>query len=163
MHWFRIAAVTSCGDALGFTTIRPMVANSCEIRAGRLLQIRVAKGYESPQDVDDMIAMIRASTSQLSGEMKHVTVADWRRCSVLSADAAERALKMLLTVNPRTERSAVLYSNASPTAVMQFVRLVREAKNPNRRIFLHPAELITWLEEVLTPGESSQLRLFLAG
>ena len=56
-----------------------MAANSCEIRAGRLLQIRVAKGYESPQDVDDMISMIRAATSQLPAEEKHVTVADWRR------------------------------------------------------------------------------------
>ena len=138
-----------------------MAVNSCEIRVGRLLQIRVAKGYETPHDVDAMVDMIRASVSKLPPETKHVTVADWRQCSVMSAQASERALKMLLTVNPRTERSGMIYANTSPTAVMQFIRLVREAGHPGRRIFHDVSELTAWLDEVLTPAESSELHQFL--
>jgi hypothetical protein len=139
-----------------------MAANTCEIRVGRLLQIRVAKGYETPEDVDEMIAMIRAATAKLTPDVKHVTVADWRHCSVMSAEASEQALKMLLTTNPRTERSATIYSASSPTAVMQFVRLVREAGNPNRRLFSEVTSLTTWLDELLTPEESAELHRFLA-
>ena len=139
-----------------------MAANTSEIRVGRLLQVRVGKGYETPEDVDEMITMIRAATSKLAPGVKHVTVADWRRCSVLSASASEQALKMLLAVNPRTERSAMLYSAGSPTAVMQFVRLVREAGNPNRRLFSEATALTAWLDELLTPEESAELRRFLA-
>jgi len=80
----------------------------------------------------------------------------------MSAEASGQALKMLLKVNARTERSAMLYSASSPTAVMQFVRIVREAANPNRRLFGEVTSLAAWLDELLTPEESAELHRFLA-
>jgi hypothetical protein len=139
-----------------------MAKNAAEIRVGRLLEVRVGKGYESVADVDDMIAMIRAAVSHLLPEVKHVTFADWRACRVMRPEAVERARQMLVGTNPRTERSAVIVLRDSPTAVMQFFRIVAEAENPTRRIFHDVGALGDWLAEVLTPEETARLRSVLA-
>jgi hypothetical protein len=68
---------------------------------------------------------------------------------------------MLVSTNPRTERSAVLVSPASPTAMMQFFRVVQEAENLNRRIFQNAGELVAWLSEVLTAEETARVRAML--
>jgi hypothetical protein len=41
------------------------------------------------------------------------------------------------------------------------VRLVREAGNPNRRLFSEVTPLAAWLDELLTPEESAELHRFL--
>jgi len=58
-------------------------------------------------------------------------------------------------------RSAVLVSQDSPTAVLQFSRLVRESRNESRRVFFDPKELTRWLGEVLTNAEKVRLVEFL--
>lgn len=135
-----------------------MPKNTAEIRVGRLLEIRVAKGYETVGDVDDMISMIKTAVSHLPPQTKHVTFADWRACKVMLPDAVERAHQMLVGTNPRTERSAILVSRDSPTAIMQFFRLVQEAEHPHRRIFYDASPLADWLDEVLTADEKARLR-----
>lgn len=138
-----------------------MVRNSCEWNVGRVLEIAVPRGYESPADVDAMIGMIRERVAAMPPEVSHVTIADWRGCRVLTTSAAERVLEMLRVANPRTERSAMLHLRDSPTAVMQFLRLVREAEHPARRLFTDPGELVAWVSEVLTPPEVARVRTFL--
>jgi hypothetical protein len=130
-----------------------MRTNSAEIRVGRLLEVRVGKGYTCTGDVDDMISMIRTAVGRLPPDVKHVTFADWRACRVMLPEAVDRAQQMLVGTNPRTERSAIVISRDSPTAVMQFFRVVLQAENPNRKIFDNAAEAIDWLSEVLTPEE----------
>lgn len=56
-----------------------MSENSCELRVGRLLEIRLVKGYETVEDVEHMISMIRANVGKLPEDVRHVTIADWRR------------------------------------------------------------------------------------
>ena len=138
-----------------------MSENTCELRVGRLLEIRLVKGYETVEDVEHMISMIRANVGKLPEDVRHVTVADWRRCKVLNKEAAARAVEMMRGSNPRTERSAVLHGDSSPTAVMQFLRLVREAENPQRRTFSDPQALLSWVGEVLSPDELRRAREFL--
>jgi hypothetical protein len=46
-------------------------------------------------------------------------------------------------------------------AVLQFVRLIRDAKLPDRRLFTHGNELYEWLAEVLTATEKVRLMAFL--
>jgi hypothetical protein len=130
-----------------------------ERRAERLLALD--DSFETTEDVDHMIVRIRKLLDEAPRAARFIGAADWRLCSVMSPSTSERALAMLLTVNPRAERSAILYAERSPTAVMQFVRLIRDAKNPNRRLFSDPVEMATWLAEVLTPEESLRLRQFL--
>jgi hypothetical protein len=139
-----------------------MPKNTCEIQVGRLLEIRASKGYETPQDVEDMIGMIKQAVQKLPADVKHVTVADWRACKVLSEAACEEATRMFNATNPRTERSALLCTDASPTAVWQFVRLITSASNAQRRLFTREDELIEWLGEVLDPAERRRLQQFLS-
>jgi hypothetical protein len=140
-----------------------MGKNTCERNVGRLLEIRVGKGYESVADVDEMMSMIGAKVAELPNQSKYVTAADWRRCSLMSAEAAERATAMLVRANPRTERSALLYSNDSPTAILQFVRLLNDAANPNRRMFVSANQMQSYLADVLNAEEAARLSVFLRG
>jgi hypothetical protein len=139
-----------------------MLRNTCEFVTGRLLEIRVAAGYRSVADVDEMIAMIMKNVAKLSPEEKYAIVADWRNVHVMAPDTAAGARKMLAAVNPRVTRSAILTAPANPTTNLQTVRLIREAENPNRRHFTSTRELHAWLAEVLTSEEAARLETFLA-
>jgi len=91
-----------------------------------------------------------------------VTIVDWRRCPVMADDATSRLLETLRSGNVRLERSAALALQKSSIALLQFLRLVRESGNPDRRLFYEPEPLIEWLTEVLTAEELQRLRAFLA-
>jgi len=138
-----------------------MHENTCELKVGRLLEIRVAKGYETPEDVEHMIQRIRACVGQLPNDARHVTIADWRMCKILTKAAATRAVEMMRGTNPRTERSVLVHSESSPTAVMQFLRIVREAENPHRRLFNETQAALAWAGEVLNPEERRRAQAFL--
>jgi hypothetical protein len=71
-------------------------------------------------------------------------------------------LKKIAGINSNTLRSAALASEQSPLAVLQFVRLIRDAKLPDRKLFLHSDELYGWLAEVLTADERVRLMTFLS-
>jgi hypothetical protein len=45
--------------------------------------------------------------------------------------------------------------------MLQFIRLVRESNNPDRRIFYEPEPLSEWLAHVLSPEEQARLAEFL--
>ncbi len=139
-----------------------MAGNTCEFVTGRLLEIRVAAGYRSVADVDDMIAIIMSNVAKLPPEEKYAIVADWRNVHVMAPDTAAAARRMLAAVNPRVTRSAILTAPANPTTNLQTVRLIREAENPNRRHFTSTTQLHTWLAEVLTTEEAARLETFLA-
>jgi hypothetical protein len=134
--------------------------NTAEIRVGRLVEVRVDAGYRSAADVHALFAAIKAT---LAGrpEKRFVTVVDWRRCPVMSSEAAQCALEEMTRSNPRVERSAALTSPHSPTAVLQFLRLVRESNNDDRQLFRDPDALVAWLAEVLLPEEAARARQFL--
>lgn len=157
------ADVRACSEYDQSGTLVVMGKNTCERNVGRLLEIRLGKGYETVADVDAMIMMIGGAVAQMPAGTKHVTAADWRRCSLMSADAAERALAMLVGTNPRTERSAILYSNDSPTAVLQIIRLLGSAGHPNRRLFSNANEMHAYLSQLLNEEEAARLSVFLRG
>ncbi len=139
-----------------------MVANTASLTVGRLLEVRADAGYRSPADVDAVFEAIGREAAKLPSHVHHVTVVDWRRCPLMSPDAAEHMLKKIASVNSRTERSAALAREDAPLAVLQFVRLIRDANLADRKLFLHPDELCRWLAEVLTAQERARLREFLA-
>jgi hypothetical protein len=81
----------------------------------------------------------------------------------MSPEAAEHMLRRIASVNSHTERSAALASEDAPLAVLQFVRLIRDANHPDRKLFVHSDDLYTWLSEVLTHTERGRLMAFLSG
>jgi hypothetical protein len=125
------------------------------------LEIRVANGYQSVADVDDMVRSISLAVSGLAPEQKFVIAADWRAVNVMSPETSARARTMMLGNNARVRRSSILTADAQSTTQLQVLRLVREADNENRRHFTSAREQHAWLCEVLTPQESSRLSEFL--
>jgi hypothetical protein len=137
-----------------------MSTNTAEVRVGRLLEVRIAAGYRTADDVDQLFDALAREVARLPAGQRHVTAADWTRCHVMTPTAAGRLGERMAGTNALTERSAVLVVTDLPIAVMQFLRIIREAALPDRRLFFSSTELITWLGEVLTPAETDRLRQF---
>ena len=137
-----------------------MQRNTAVIRVGRLLEVRVNFGYRTRADVDSVFDQIDHALLRLAPSQRVVTVVDWRRCPVMAADAAQRMVERIQLNNGRTERSAVLAGTGAPTAVLQFVRLIREAGHPDRKMFFDDGELVAWLGGSLSALESLRLCRF---
>jgi hypothetical protein len=138
-----------------------MVTNSAVVRVGRLLEVAVRAGYRNVADVDALFDEIDRAIASLPANRRHVTCADWRYCTVMTPDTSHRLKERLVRLNGRTERSVAVTRADSPTAVMQFLRLIREANFPDRKVFFTPEAAIEWLSEVLVPEEVARLREFL--
>jgi len=139
-----------------------MTNNTASLGVGRLLEVRADAGYRTAADVDAIFEAIGRELAKLPPSAHHVTVVDWRRCPLMAPAAAEHMLKKIASINSNTVRSAALASENSPLAVLQFVRLIRDAKLPDRKLFTHSDELYAWLSEVLTPEERVRLMAFLS-
>ena len=135
--------------------------NHCAVNVGRLVEIRADAGYRTPEDVDAIFAQIGRELAKVPASKRVVVVTDWRRCPIMSDAASERMLSMITRSNPRVERSAGLVSPDSPLAVLQFMRLVRESKHPDRRLFQAALDACEWLAPVLTEAEQARLHAFL--
>jgi hypothetical protein len=141
--------------------IRAMGKNTASLTVGRLIEVRADQGYRTPADVDAIFEAIAREAAKVQSDA-YVTVVDWRGCRLMSPEAAEHMLEKIASVNSRTERSAALARDDSPLAVLQFVRLIRNANHPDRKLFVHSGELYTWLSQVLTAAEQARLKDFLA-
>jgi hypothetical protein len=137
-----------------------MPKNTARVVVGRLLEVRAAAGYHNAAEVDAIFEQIGQALSTIQGQ-RQVTVVDWRDCPVMAPEAAAHMVQLIAAANDTTERSAALARIESPTAVLQFVRVIREAALPDRRLFDNPDKLCHWLDEVLSPAESERLRVFL--
>jgi hypothetical protein len=131
--------------------------NSCRVTVGRLMEIKILAGFQSEADIDAQIARVRATMATVPPGTNVVIAADWRRLPVMSERVAARAANLLTTTNERIERSGILAMPDSPTALMQFFRLVREADHPSRRVVTSIPELEAWLMPLLTPAETRRL------
>lgn len=136
--------------------------NTAKLSVGRLLEIRADAGYRSAADVDALFDTIERELVTLPPDTRHIAVVDWRRCPVMSPEAAQRITVRIAAVNPRPERSAALATKDASVAVLQFLRVIREAGLPDRKLFFDQAELLDWLREVLSPSETQRLRAFLS-
>ena len=139
-----------------------MAENTAEIRVGRLLEIRANAGYRNAEDVDALFDLVDKEVAKLPRSVAIVTVADWRRLPIMSTPASDRLLQRIALLNDRTDRSSALAKTDAPSAVLQFMRLIREARLPDRKMFFEPDALVTWLEDALTREETQRLRRFLA-
>ena len=137
-----------------------MASNTAKINVGRLLEVRVDAGYRTEGDVDDLFDAITAEV-RLAGVAKAIAAVDWRNCPFMAPAAAVRLTEQMMAANIRTERSAALALPDSPMVVLQFLRVIREAKMTDRKLFLAPLPLVQWLGEVLTADESLRLQAFL--
>jgi len=125
------------------------------------MEIRILTGFLSEADVDAQIARVKSAMAAIPAETRVVIAADWRRVQVMSEAVAARAVNLLTTTSDRIERSGILAMPDSPTALMQFFRLVRESEHPRRKVVTSIEELEAWILPLLTPPEIKRLVEFL--
>lgn len=125
------------------------------------MEIRILAGFLSEADIDAQIARVKSTMAALPADTRVVVVADWRHLPVMSERVAVRAAALLTTTSDRIERSGILAAADSPTALMQFFRLVRESEHPSRKVATSIPELEEWLLPLLTPSEIKRLVEFL--
>jgi hypothetical protein len=135
--------------------------NTAAIEVGRLVEVRLSVGFRNVEFVSQIFADMDAAIEKLPASAKLVVAADWRFCRVMSSEAGEALVSNLARYNPRIERSAALASENSPSALLQFNRVVRSGANPDRRLFTDRAAMTSWLGEVLTSHERNRLVRFL--
>jgi hypothetical protein len=138
-----------------------MLKNTVELHVGRLLEIRSDGGFRSQKDVDDLFAAYADVLWNLPADAQHVTIVDQRHCPIMSPDAASYLSERMASANARTVRNATVAPVDSPTAALQYTRVVRNAGLEVRRLFSSESAAIGWLSEVLTPEERARLIHFL--
>ena len=126
------------------------------------MEIRLDQGFQSVGDVEELRGSITRAFATVAPNVNLVVAADWRRTRLMEGAAADTFAKMIASFNARIERSGAVSSQNSPIAVLQFLRVIRESKHPNRRLFEKVSDLTSYLNEVLTPEESERLVVFLA-
>lgn len=137
-----------------------MGENTCNIHVGRLLEIRVSHGFALAEDTERQYRRLAELFGALPPGRKVVIAADWRLCPVMSPEGATGMRRVLTDFNATIERSGILGSNDSPTAVLQFFRVIREGGHPERKFFSDEEAMFAFLDERLTPEESKRMREF---
>jgi hypothetical protein len=79
----------------------------------------------------------------------------------MSPEGAARIAWRIRNMNTRSERSAALASSDAPVAVLQFLRVIREAGLHDRKLFFDSLEMRRWVAEILTPAEAARLADFI--
>jgi hypothetical protein len=130
-----------------------------ECRVGRLVEARLLV-LHSPQQAGAFAEALR--TTFLALGRPCVICADWRTSSLLAPEVADALVDLLRRGNPHIERSGVLLAEGSAVFTLQVERVIREARNPSRRVFRRKAPMRAWLSEILEPDEVGRLAEFLA-
>jgi hypothetical protein len=120
-----------------------------ERKVGRLVEVRLGGMIRMDEFEDGMVhfrSLVNANTT------RKVLCADLRGVRILLPEVAETLLDAMKRDNPVLERSAILVAESALFG-MQMERLIREAKNPNRRTFREEMALVDWASEILTRDE----------
>lgn len=129
-------------------------------KVGRLIEMAIA----APVTIDEASRAFieaRACVSAVTARGERaIIVADLHDADVFAPDVADKFTLLMRAQNPYMDRSATLVSEGA-TSGLQFLRMIREAGNPARRVFKRRYELEVWLAEVLSPAEREHLHLFL--
>jgi hypothetical protein len=133
--------------------------HSVENPIGRLVAFRIhppVSDENSARASADLRAAIVANPSAV------VVVSDLRAARVFSPDTVARFVALMKSDNPKIERSAMLLGSDAATLGLQIARMVREAGlAERRRAFFQEAELLAWLEPMLSSDERVALDAFL--
>jgi hypothetical protein len=128
-----------------------------ERKVGRLVEVRLG-GVVKTDEFEDGMIHFRSLVN--SSNARKVLCADLRAARILVPEVADSLLEAMRRDNPVLERSAILVSESALFS-LQMERLVREAKNPNRRTFRDEGTLVDWIAEILTLGERRRAVEFL--
>jgi len=130
----------------------------CACKVGRVVELRV----EALHTAEDVEAYAKAIDRVVSASRERAIIcADHRPVGIYSPAVTDALVAMFTTLNSRIERAALIASPTNATFVLQLQRIVREAENSQRRVFLDPHKMVIWLSDVLTRHEIAQVRAHL--
>lgn len=132
-----------------------------ERTTGRLIEARV-HGLRSVGDAEEYSAGLSRISGLDAVLGRPILCADHRAVAIYPPSVADRLATLFGQMNDRLARVAVLVAPSNATLAMQLERIVREARNPNRRVFYEAAPASDFLDEVLEFEERRRLAAFLA-
>ena len=128
-----------------------------ENRVGRLIELRV----ESPvtyEELQQFHRVLAKACKPIQGKIAICT--DLVGATIFTQDVTQRWTSIIKQDAPIVERNAVLAGEGAIFS-MQIERIIRMAGHQNRKAFLSPTDLTTWLGQILTVRECSRLETFL--
>ncbi len=131
---------------------------SVEVVVGRLLEGRV-HALTTLEDAKAYSAELLHRT--LEHPQPLVLCADHRRVGIYSQVVADELASLFGRMNTRLDRVTVLVARSNATLSLQLERIVREAKNPRRRVYYDVAPALEFLALSLGPSEIERARTFL--
>jgi hypothetical protein len=133
-----------------------------EVHAGRLIEARIEnlRTLERAAAYTDALgdAVKRAGANE-----RMILCADHRPVAIYPQLVADKLAALFGAMNQHLQRIAILVAPSNATIAMQLGRIVREAHNPDRRVFFATEEAEAFLGEILTKEESARLARFLRG
>jgi hypothetical protein len=130
------------------------------VEAGGLIEARV-HALRTPERARAYAEALGAVVARHAGK-RLVLCADHRPVVIYSQPVADVLAALFSEMNTRLTRIAVLVAPTNATLTMQLERIVREAENPSRRVFLEAKGAEDFLGAVLDPRERLRLARFLA-
>ena len=124
---------------------------------GRLFEARVFR-LGTPADVDQYS---QTFAREVRGGTDLVLCADHRPVVIYPPAVADRMVALFKAFNAHWVRVAVLVARTNATLAMQLQRIVRESRNPSRRVFFDAGEANRFLAELLDAEERARLTAFL--
>ena len=134
---------------------------SLENRVDNLIEARV-RALPELSDADRYAEALAAAAGKFGSQAQAVLCADHRPVGIYRQEVADRLAALCAAMNTRLSRAAVLVSRSNATLVMQLERLVREARNPSRRVFFSASDAVVFMASELTPAAQERARSFLA-
>jgi hypothetical protein len=125
---------------------------------GRLAEVL----FRPPMSVEELSAFVAG----VRGEVQRakdplVFVCDWRTVERFEPTFADTIVWTMRRDNPRVTANGVLVAGSNVALYEQVEKVLREAKNPNRKVFRARADLSAFLDPLLTASERARRDVFL--
>lgn len=131
-----------------------------ERHVGYLAEVR----YRPPLHADELPGFMGGVRGLVAdAKMPLVFCTDWREISSFPPDIADTIVWIMRRDNPKIRANGVLVSAEAGDFYQQVHDILRQANNPDRRVFDNPAAVSDWLDPLLSPAERRRRDDFLAG
>ena len=131
-----------------------------EVQVGRIIEARVT-ALRSLEQAAAYSKALSQVAQRPAGQERMILCADHRAVAIYPQQVADELASLFGAMNQRLERAAILVAASNATLSMQLARIVREANNPDRRVFLSTDDAEAFLGEILTAAERKRLAQFL--
>lgn len=132
-----------------------------ENRVGGLIEARVLSLADANEARAYSLALA-AAVKACPAERTYLC-ADHRAVAIYPQVVADELSRLFVQMNTRLFRIAVVVSGTNATLTLQLGRIIREAKNPSRRLIDTHTEALAFLGEVFTEAELKRCQAFLGG